>query len=228
MACVLRPNGCLAAMRVPVRCSANAHRRTTIGPLRESFGLRVWNNMKMETRLGIESTTQAAAAQRRRSYAATPWEVARLPARGFTLIEMLITVATLAITAAIELPNYIDYVTRSKIVEATSNLSDMRVRLEQYYADNRQYPASCATPATGPAPAGTIYLPASSKYFAVTCALSPATYTVTATGDPAKGMASFVYTVDQSNRRRTTSLPSGWAGAGVSSTCWVSRKSGDC
>ena len=229
MACVLRSNGCLAAMRVPIQCSANPHRRTTIGALRETVGWRVGNNMEMETRLGIESTTQAAPVQRRRSYAATPClEIAGLPARGFTLIEMLITVATIAITAAVALPNYIDYVTRSKIVEATSNLSDMRVRLEQYYADNRQYPASCTAPATGPAPAGTIYLPAASKYFAVTCALSPATYTVTATGDPTKGMASFVYTVDQSNRRRTTSLPSGWAGASVSSTCWVSRKSGDC
>jgi type IV pilus assembly protein PilE len=216
-------------MRVPVQCSANPHRGTTIGPLRESVGLRVGDNMEMETRLRIESTTQAAPAQGLRSYAAPRrLDVASLPARGLTLLEMLITVATLAITAAVALPSYIDYVTRSKIVEATSNLSDMRVRLELYYVDNRQYPASCTAPATGPAPAGTIYLPAASKYFAVTCALSPATYTVTATGDPSKGMASFVYTVDQSNRRRTTSLPSGWAGAGMSSTCWVSRKSGDC
>jgi type IV pilus assembly protein PilE len=185
--------------------------------------------MQMETRLGIESTTQAAPAQRLCSYAAAPClDVASISAHGLTLIEMLITVATLAITAAVALPSYIDYVMRSKIVEATSNLSDMHVRLELYYADNRQYPASCTASATGPAPAGTIYLPAASKYFAVTCALSPATYTVTATGDLGKGMASFVYSVDQSNRRRTTSLPSGWVGAGVSSTCWVIRKNGDC
>ena len=69
--------------------------------------------------------------------------------RGFTLLEMLITVATLAIIAAVALPNYIDYVTRSKIVQATSGLNDMRVRLEQYFADNRQYPTACVASAAG-------------------------------------------------------------------------------
>ncbi len=91
--------------------------------------------------------------------------------RGFTLIEMLITVAIVAILAAVALPSYIDYVTRSKIVEATSGLSDMRVRLEQYFLDNRQYPTACVASAAGPAPASKIYLPASIKYFTFSCAL---------------------------------------------------------
>ncbi len=162
----------------------------------------------------------------------TSWP-GRLPAphqgeRGFTLLEMLITVATLAIIAALALPNYIDYVTRSKIVEATSGLNDMRVRLEQYFADNRQYPTACIASAAGPAPAGKLYLPASLKYFAFSCALSATTYTVTATGAISGGMAGFVYTIDQASSRKTTSLPPGWAGGGASSTCWVTRKSGDC
>jgi type IV pilus assembly protein PilE len=147
---------------------------------------------------------------------------------GFTLIEVLITVAVVAILAAVALPNYTDYVTRSKLVEATSSLTDMRVRLEQYFLDSRQYPTSCVAPAAGPAPAGEIYLPASSKYFTVTCALAATTYTVTATGNAAQAMGGFVYTVDQANNRKTTSLPSGWSGAGASSTCWISRKNGDC
>jgi type IV pilus assembly protein PilE len=146
--------------------------------------------------------------------------------RGFTLIEMLITVAVVAILAAVALPNYTDYVRRSKIVEATSGLSDMRVRLEQYFLDSRQYPATCVAPAAGPAPATKIYLPASSKFFTVTCALTATTYTVTATGKAAAGMSGFVYTVDQANNRKTTSVPSGWSGAG--SSCWVTKKGGDC
>ncbi len=169
------------------------------------------------------------------------WHVHRLPAqsasvirhavrrqRGFTLVEVLITVAVVAILAAVALPSYTDYVTRSKIVEVVSGLTDMRTRLEQYYLDLRQYPGSCIAPASGAAPAGKIYLPAGSKYFTFTCALTATTYTVTATGNAAQGMAGFVYTVDQSNNRRTTSLPSGWSGAGASSTCWVTRKNGDC
>ncbi len=149
-------------------------------------------------------------------------------ARGFTLIEVMITVAVVAILAAVALPSYTDYVRRSKIVEATSSLSDMRVRLEQQFLDTRQYPASCVAAAAGPAPAGQIYLPAASKFFTVTCALTATTYTVTATGNAAQAMGGFVYTVDQNNNRRTTSLPSGWSGAGASSTCWISRKNGDC
>jgi type IV pilus assembly protein PilE len=146
--------------------------------------------------------------------------------RGFTLIEALITVAVVAILAAVALPSYADYVRRSKIVEATTGLSDMRVRLEQYFLDNRQYPGTCIVPATGPAPATQIYLPASSKYFTFTCALTANTYTVTATGKATGGMSGFVYTVDQANNRRTTGLPAGWAGTGTA--CWVQRKSGDC
>jgi type IV pilus assembly protein PilE len=167
-----------------------------------------------------------SGSHRRPTRAARAGFVAPRVARGFTLIEVMITVAIVSILAAVALPSYTQYVTRSKIIEATSNLSDMRTRLEQYFLDVRQYPGACIAPAGGPAPAGSIYLPASSKYFAVTCALTATTYTVTATGTASGGMNGFVYTIDQANNRRTTGLPSGWAGTG--STCWVSRKSGDC
>jgi type IV pilus assembly protein PilE len=148
--------------------------------------------------------------------------------RGFTLIEVMITVAIVAILAAVALPSYTDYITRSKIIEATSSLSDMRVRLEQQFLDTRQYPGSCVAPAAGAAPAGQIYLPASSKFFTVTCTLTATTYTVTATGKASQAMGGFVYTVDQANNRKTTGLPTGWSGAGAGSTCWVSKKNGDC
>ena len=95
----------------------------------------------------------------------------------------------------------------------------MRTRLEQYFLDNRAYPTSCAAYAAGPAPANQIYLPATSKYFTVTCALAANTYTVTATG------MGFTFTVNQANLRATTAVPTGWT---TSATCWVSRKNGDC
>jgi type IV pilus assembly protein PilE len=145
---------------------------------------------------------------------------------GFTLIEAMITVAVVAILATIALPNYTDYLQRSKLVEAKVGLSDLRVRLEQHFLDMRTYPGACVQPATGPAPAGQIYLPAGTKYFSFECLLTATTYTVTATGSAAHGMAGFAFTVDELDRRRTVALPAGWIGTG--SSCWVSKKSGEC
>jgi type IV pilus assembly protein PilE len=168
------------------------------------------------------------AATRSAPAARSPRRGTRRRICGFTLIEIMITVATLAIVAAVALPNYIEYVTRSKIAEATSGLNDMRVRLEQYHADNRQYPTACIATAAGPAPAGKIYLPAGAKNFAFACALAATSYTVTATGQASRGMAGFAYTIDQASNRKTTGLPPGWSGAGAASTCWITRRSGDC
>jgi type IV pilus assembly protein PilE len=143
---------------------------------------------------------------------------------GFTLIEVMITVAVVAILAGVALPNYLDYVTRSRLVEAKTSLVDMRTRLEQFFLDNRTYPASCI--AAGVAPTATqINLPAGAKFFDVTCALTATTYTVTATG---KGsMLGFVFTVNEANTRATTGVKSGWTTPSPN-TCWVGRKNGDC
>ena len=142
---------------------------------------------------------------------------------GFTLIEVMITVAVIAILAAVALPSYIDYITRSKLVEAKTNLSDMRTRLEQYFLDNRTYPTGgCITyNSSTPAPATQIYLPANIKNFAITCTPNPTatSYIVTATG------LGFVFTIDQTNLKQTPFVPAGWTSSTV---CWVSRKNGDC
>jgi len=134
-------------------------------------------------------------------------------ARGFTIIELMIAVAIVAILAAVALPAYNDYITRGKIQEATSALSAMRVKIEQYYQDQRSYVGACQPGTVAPLPTGL-------KYFAVTCTIPDAShYTVTATG------AGFTFTIDEANNRVTTAVPTGWT---TNASCWVSRKGGIC
>ena len=143
-------------------------------------------------------------------------------AKGFTLIEVMITVAIVAILAAVAIPSYTDYITRSKIQEATSTLLSMRVKMEQYFQDQRTFIGACAAGTVAPLPAGL-------KYFTVGCSNQAATtYTVTATGIAGSDMAQFSFTIDQGNTRQTTSVPtaSGWSLPATN--CWVTRKGGIC
>ena len=58
---------------------------------------------------------------------------------GFTLIELMITVAILAIVAAVAIPSYSSYVDRGKRAEARAALLDIAARQERYYSNERQY-----------------------------------------------------------------------------------------
>lgn len=130
---------------------------------------------------------------------------------GFTLIELMLITAIVAILAAIALPNYQGYVKKSRIAEATSALSDYRVKLEQFFQDNRTYAGfNCPNPA----------IPTSNS-FAITCGtLSATDYEVTATGSGS--MASFVYKIDELNVRSSTTP---W---GNNTACWVKGSGGQC
>lgn len=144
--------------------------------------------------------------------------------QGFTIIEIMIGVAIVAILAAVALPSYRDYVLRGKLVDAHTALSDFRVRMEQYYQDNRRYDKPDGTCGAD--------LP-SSKYFGFACVpgTAPAqTYGATATGTANQGADGFSFTIDQANARTTTvSTPAstnGWSTP--SPQCWVRAKPGVC
>ncbi|MFC7289113.1 type IV pilin protein [Herminiimonas glaciei] len=137
--------------------------------------------------------------------------------RGFTLMELMITMVIIGILAAIAVPMYSAYVTRSKIPEATSALAGMRIRLEQYYQDNRNYGSTAA--ACG------LAVPSGSN-FTYTCVWrgTDQTYLITANG--VGSMNGFTYTIDEGGNRATSAVPAGWGTAPIS--CWVSKKGGEC
>ncbi len=65
--------------------------------------------------------------------------VARTPARGFTLMEMMAVVAIVGILTAIAIPNYTQYVLRAKRTEGKAALLKTQGALERYYTVNNTY-----------------------------------------------------------------------------------------
>lgn len=141
-------------------------------------------------------------------------------ARGFTLIEMMITVAIIGILSAVAIPAYSNYVVRARTAEAFTALGGLQPAAEQFWATNRSY--SNMTSAVIPVNT------ANFEYSVPTASASDSAYIAQAVGK--NKMAGVTYTVNQSGTRTTvitsaTGVFLGWTG---SSTCWVDRKGGLC
>lgn len=133
---------------------------------------------------------------------------------GFTLIEVMITVAIVAILSMVAMPSYRDYVRRTEATDATATLATGRARMEQYFQDNRNYGPTAGTTCGPSVP--------TSKYFTYSCSTSNsgANFTLTATGAP--GGSTHTYTVTDSGTRTTTFFK-GAAQSGKS--CWLIKGS---
>ncbi len=140
----------------------------------------------------------------------------KFASRGFTLIEVMIAAAIIAILASIALPAYNEYIMRARIAEATGALYNKHARMESYYDNTIPHTYVGAPECNSDS--------VTSRYFVFDCAAVGAnSYTLQAVGTGAA--AGFTLTVDESNHKATTSVPSGWT---TNSSCWVTSKSGSC
>ena len=125
--------------------------------------------------------------------------------RGFTLVEVMVVVAIVAILVSVGLPAYNDYVRRARAADAFGGLASWAMRLEQFYLDNRNYGAGgCG-----------IAAPVVNNY-TMACAVTGGGqgFTLTATGQISN---EGTYTLSEGNQKTTTMFK----GSSTSKTCWL-------
>ncbi len=63
----------------------------------------------------------------------------RINYNGFTLVELMITVAILSILAAVAIPAYSNYINRAKQADAIIGLKAAQMAQEQFFSENNAY-----------------------------------------------------------------------------------------
>ena len=73
-----------------------------------------------------------------------PQRAVRAPPRGFTLIELIVVMAIVALLVSIAAPRYLHSIDRAKEATLRSSLQSMRQAIDQFAADTGRYPDSMA------------------------------------------------------------------------------------
>ena len=138
-----------------------------------------------------------------------PCRTSRRP-RGFTLIELMVSLVIVAILVAIAVPSYSSYVRKSRRGEAEATLADIAQREQQYFLDQRAYAATVATAGATIPPDLNAFYTFQICQTTVPCAAPggvPPTFAVIATPVPGSAQAAdFVLTIDNTGAKTPTSV----------------------
>ena len=115
--------------------------------------------------------------------------------KGFTLIEMMIVVAIIAIIAGVIAINFVHAKSNAQVAAAQADMKQVGTALELYYSDNQAYPASGA----------------------VSSSLMGAKYLNNTPSSPGAGGGSFAYVLNASNADYTVADPAKYDAASLTS-----------
>lgn len=145
--------------------------------------------------------------------------------KGFTLVELMITLVIMAILASVSVAGYRQYVQRANRVDATSALLRLSAAQERFYLQNNRY-ATTADELSNPPPGGLGTGETNLGLYTLTVAAADggptAGYTATATASssgPQRDDDCQVFTIDESGRRGARDAE-GADSADVIAHCW--------
>lgn len=130
---------------------------------------------------------------------------------GFTLIELMITVAIVAIIAAIAIPSYDNYVREARRADAQISLVRAAQKQEQYHSINSGYATSLADLGLSSASAEGFYSLALTNTGCNSGYVGCFQITATATGPQSSDSSCATLSLDQSGTRSST---------GGADDCW--------